>query len=71
LVVDSVTELLFAAQIIAFGRLYGDVTKEKLDLLQFATCKVTQTPMLYGRERRISGACQFPVADSLAQVLRI
>ena len=42
LVVDSVMELLFAAQV-AFGRLYRDVTEEELDLFQFATGDVTQT----------------------------
>jgi len=42
LVVHSVTEFLFAAQV-AFRRLYRDVAQEKLDLFQFATCKMAQT----------------------------
>jgi hypothetical protein len=42
LVVHSVTEFLFAAQV-AFRRLYRNVAQEKLDLFQFATCKMAQT----------------------------
>ena len=41
-VIHSVTEFLFAAQV-AFRRLNGDVPQEKLDLFQFATCKMAQT----------------------------
>lgn len=38
LVVHSVTEFLFAAQV-AFRRLYRDVAQEELDLFPIATCK--------------------------------
>jgi hypothetical protein len=40
-VVDSTLNPLFAAQI-SFGRLNGNVPKQKLDLLQFASSRVAK-----------------------------
>lgn len=54
-IIDGVAESLFAAQV-AFRRLYGNVSQQKLNLLQFPASLMTQTGAcpseIVGRERR-------------------